>query len=152
MADDISAKSVKIQVVGTVNKVPRPMQFTIDALTTDGDILSADAMETMATAMTADGKLLRYAVPGTLDITLNLAPNSSQNLHFSQVLQEQAGYGNLYLATEWVFTIEYPGMHVIMQEGTLISGNVFPNIGYDRLQNLTFTFTFPKQRIKILPI
>lgn len=149
---DISSNQVKISVIGTVHGVPRPIRAELNGFTDADDILKLDQPETMDVKLTADGKLLRFGKPGTVDLTINLSMASDQNWAFSQVLQEQAGYGSLYIATTWEIAILYDGFSVVASNGTLVSGNIMPDIQYDRLSNISYVFRFSNSMIKAVPL
>lgn len=149
---DVSTNQVSISVVGTVMGMPRPIRAELNGFTDADDVLKLDQPETMDVKLTADGKLLRFGKPGTVDLTINLSMASDQNWAFSQVLQEQAGYGKLYLATTWEIAILYPGFSVVASNGTLISGNLLPDIQYERLSNISYVFRFSNSMIKAIPL
>lgn len=149
---DISSNQVEISIIGTVSGAVRPLRAELNGFTDADDVLKLDQPETMDVKLTADGKLLRFGKPGTVDLTINLSMASDQNWHFSQVLQEQAGYGKLYLATLWDMAILYPGFSVVASNGTLISGSLMPDIQYDRLSNVSYVFRFGNNMIKAIPV
>lgn len=149
---DISSRLTTIYIVGSVAGVVRPFQFILDGWADDGDFISADTVQTMEVQPTADGRKQQWAVNSVVSITINLSPTSNNWSHFTQVLTEQAGYGNLYLATSWEVSFVHKNYKVIGVDGTLTEGAPFPSIGTERLGVLPYTFKFLMNNLKVLPL
>lgn len=150
--NDISSRLTTIYIVGSVAGVIRPFQFILEGWADEGDFISAGTVQTMEVQPTADGRKQQWATNSVVSITINLSPTSPNWWHFAQVLQEQAGYGNLYLATAWEVSFVHKSYKVMGVDGTLTEGAPFPTIGTERLGVLPFTFKFLMNNLKVIPI
>lgn len=149
---DISSRLTEIFIVGSVAGVVRPFQFRLDGWADEGDFISAGTVQVMEVQPTADGRQQEWATNAVVSITINLSPTSSNWAHFTQVMTEQAGYGNLYVATAWELSFVHKSYKVMAVNGRLCEGALFPNIGTERLGALPYTFKYLVSNIKVLPL
>lgn len=149
---DISSRGLKLYVVATTAGIPRPSRIEVEGWADEGDFLSIEKLRTMDTKPTADGKQQYWVVTEDIPITINLSPTSPNWFEFSQVLQEQAGLGNTYLISKWNITCMYKDIKVVCVDGVQTEGTLLPNIGYERLSNLSYTISYRPQNIKFIKI
>lgn len=150
--NNISSRLTDIYIVATTNGIPRPMKMKVEGWADDGSVATIESDPTMEVKLTADGKKQQYALPSLTKITMNLSPISPNWMDFAQVIQEQAGYGNLYAVSSWQLTFAHKMFKLICVDGTLTEGPLVPSISTDKLDSIAYTFQFPTSNIKRIPL
>lgn len=152
MSNNISTRLTDIYVVATTNGIPRPMLMTVESWADDGSVATIETEPTMEVKLTADGKKQQYALPSLTKVTINLSPISPNWKDFAQVIQEQAGYGNVFAVSSWQLTFSHQLFKLICVDGTLTEGAIVPSLSTDKLDSIAYTFQFPTSNIKRIPL
>lgn len=152
MKNNISTRLTDIYIVATTGDIPRPMHMKVESWADDGSVATIETEPTMEVKLTADGKKQQYALPSLTKITINLSPISPNWKDFSQVIQEQAGYGSVHAVTSWQLTFAHQLFKLICVDGTLTEGAIVPSLSTEKLDSIAYTFSFPTSNIKRVPL
>ncbi len=122
-----------------------PTGFSVSQFADDGDPFDIPEIEIADKAMGLNGDLVVWAKVMPISLTLNVVPNSDDDLNLSAILEaNRIGKGKTVAGDEITISGIYPnGDSITLQGGRMMSGAISPSIATSgRMKSKKFTFIF----------
>ena len=118
----------------------------IEGFSSESDIwVSAGAIETGASEITADGQVVRYGKNALIRYTLTLNGGSESAKLLREALKQQVRNGDIAsIVLPVTATMINNGVKEVYIDGTLENGDVAFNYGNQKLSDQSLTFAFAK--------
>lgn len=139
---DISGYGIQV-IIQASNTLPVGVPIT--QFGDDADPVDIEEIQVADKAMGLNGDLLTWSKPAPLNVTLNLVPNSPEDLLMAALLEaNRVGKGKIGARDVITMTIMYPdGKPVIFANGAITDGQPAMAISSDgRMKTKPYSFSF----------
>lgn len=139
---DVSGYGLKV-IIQASNTLP--VGITISQFGDDADALDIEEIQVADKAMGLNGDLLTWSKPAPLNVTLNLVPNTPEDLIMSALLEaNRVGKGKIGARDVITMTVMYPdGRPVVFTNGAITDGNPAIAVASEgRMKTKPYAFSF----------